>query len=1508
LDRTLFQPGETLWFNAYLRNAGDLLPAKVSEILYVELLSPQQVVLMKKTILAENGTAAGEFDFADYLPGGLYKIKAYTNWMRNTGTVFERTITLQKTVLPNLNLRLQFERKAFGPGDVVVARLDAAGLDNQPLAERVLRVSAHVSGQNCHRSEARTDASGRAYIRFALPANLASTDGLLNIQLEHDGQQEAISRAIPIVLNRIDLKFFPEGGDLAAGLPCRVAFKAVNEFGKPADVQGQVLDASGDVVAQFESFHDGMGAFDFVPQAGVLYTARLQKPVEKPAQFSLPAVQIEGYRLHIEKQTNDALHVSVAATRPGKVFLVASARDAMVFFKEMTLPQQTTVRIPVADLPPGIVRITLFDAATVEQAERLVFVNRDRGLQVEIKPDREQYLPRDRVRLDIRVRDQAGRPVQGAFSLAVSDEKLLTYADDKQGHLLAALLLEQDVQGKIEEPNFYFDKAEQKSAAALDYLLMTQGWRRFAWREVLDAPKINYAFAAERASVEGVFLKANGKPYANATVRLYPNGPSQKTDNDGRFRFDRPDLNQYSFLLYNDYQFHQMTNYQQGIVLRGGGYVGAGIVSERKEPNSIGGSYLTGKLTDDMGEVLIGGAIKILRKGQLVRGTVTDYNGDYRIAIEPGTYQLEFSYTGYRALVTVDIWVDANTLQTVDAALQSGIVLEEVAISAYKIPLIEQDKTQGGQTLTSSEIRNLPTRSVNAIVATTAGTTSIDGGSINIKGSRSNATNYYIDGIRLSGPMPPLQDLEIKEFVGNGLPAEYGTKADRDDFLEKKKIAASPSRQAEKPVIRTERFSRAREFFVPRHDLQPRPETRTDFRSTIFWNPSVRTDSYGWAQVEFYASDAVTNFRATLEGIADAGVAARAEHKFFVQKPLSIALKTPASVIAGDMLHLQIALSNKSDAPVEEALALEAPAHFSLKNELPKTVRLAAGETRVLAAEYAIGQPEKTELLPFRVRFGEADAYETAIATLHRGFPVKQVFAGKGAQNLFDLHLADPVEGTISVKLTAYGSALDDVLQGMERMLRQPSGCFEQVSSSNYPNLLVLDLLRQSGAARPEVEAKALRLLEDGYKKLAAYECKDGGFDWWGRSPAHEGLTAYGILQFGDMARVFPGVDKTLTNRSVRWLLDRRDGSGGWKRRDDWHGWQSEGVIGAYIAWAVSEAGFGDQFEPEISSAFLAATSSGDPYQLALVANALLAKKDPRGKEALRLLLEKKDEKGAWSGKSHSVMGSGGTCLRIETTALAALAMMKSGERNSALIKAMEFIAAAKNEYGYGSTQSTVLALKALVEYAKLNNQTVATDGQLVVLVDGKRVAEQEFSGKNPRTFEIKNLEKHLTGGRSRVEVFFENTEAVLPFDVEVQYASRQPRSPNGGCPFAFSTHLSEAQVGVCGTVRLSAVLQNTSKEQLASPMVVLGIPAGLSLQPWQLKQLVDEKRCDFYELWDGFAVFHFEGLPPGETRRIDLDLRADISGAFEAPAAQAFLYYENDKRIWSKPERVVVE
>lgn len=183
---------------------------------------------------------------------------------------------------------------------------------------------------------------------------------------------------------------------------------------------------------------------------------------------------------------------------------------------------------------------------------------------------------------------------------------------------------------------------------------------------------------------------------------------------------------------------------------------------------------LQGKVTDGT-EPLIGATVKVLKGADFVRGTITDFDGNYQLApLDPGTYDVEFSYTGFATQKVTGVKIIVSQITFLDAVMTSNTVLTTAEVVAFKVPLIEQDKTQGGQTLTSDQIKNLPTRSVNAIVATTAGTTSVDGGDVNIKGSRSNATNYYIDGIRVSGSMPPVQDIEQLQVITGGLGAEYG--------------------------------------------------------------------------------------------------------------------------------------------------------------------------------------------------------------------------------------------------------------------------------------------------------------------------------------------------------------------------------------------------------------------------------------------------------------------------------------------------------------------------------------------------------------------------------------------------------------------------------------------------------------------------------------------------------------------------------------------------------------
>lgn len=1478
LDRSIFEPGETLWFKAYLRNAGDLRPSSQSQFLHVELKDARGAILAKKELLALDGVALGEFDFGQNLPGGIYKIRAYTNWMQNTREAFERDITLQKMVLPNVNLKLEFERKAFGASEVVIAKFDAQSLDNKPIANKKISFTANIGGKTIFESETQTNENGRAYVRFTLPETLESSDGLLNVRLEHNGLQEAISRAIPIVLQKLDLQFFPEGGDAVAGIACRIAFKALNEFGKPADVSGVILDSEGAEVASFCSFHDGMGAFDFTPKAGVQYTAQITKPFVSDQIFLLPTANSQGVVMRLRQNDPSFLRISLSGTHSSKVFLVGTQGDKICYFKSLKLNSAAqTVTIPVESLPIGIARFTVLDENKVELAERLVFIGHKKGLKIDIETDKSEYLPREQVVMQIRVRDHAGKPVQGHFSLAVVDEKLLSFADDKQGHLLSSMLLEQDLKGVIETPGFYFDTTEPKSEEALDYLLMTQGWRRFTWESL--AQTSNYQHEPKLAVLEGQLWRKDGKPSWGGTVSLYPGGPSVRTNQQGFFSFKQVDISPYTHIRYGNGLLYPITGYSDDIVL----VLPKRIKNKHYTYTSFGGDYgptiLSGKLTDEE-DGLIGATVKVSNENGFVRGTRTDYNGDFRIQLDPGVYDVEFSYTGFQSERIIGLDVNAGKTNQLNLQMNSSTLLQEVQIIAYKIPLIQQDQTSSGQILTSDQIRNIPTRKVNAIVATTVGATSIDGGDVNIKGARSNATNYYIDGIRVTGGIPPVQDIE--QLAINSL---------------------SP--------FRNQYFHRARQFYSPMYDQQNPVVAGTDFRSTLYWNPNIKTDKAGNAEVRFFCSDAVTSFRATLEGMGIQGEIGRQEQHFFVQKPLSIAVKTPASVIAGDVLQLQVAISNKTRYVNGGHLVVQMPAHFQPivdgTSDFKQSVQLAAGETKILQLEYAIGQPQSPDQkvkIQFMTDEIVADAFEANIRCLDRGFPVQLFASGNEAQNRFNFHLSDPVEGSISASLATTGNPVQEVIKCMDRMLRQPCGCFEQVSSSNYPNLLVLDLLRNSGQNRPDLESTAMKYLEDGYKKLVAYECKSGGFDWYGRDPGHEGLTAYGLMEFTDMARVFQ-VDKSLIDRTANWLLARRDGKGGWNvNAQSLHGWKNDDVLRAYISWAVAEAGYGAQFLPEIEQSYQLAIESEDAHIIALIANTMAAIKDKRAAVLLAKLRQKQTPEGYWKGASHSAFHSQGSALDVETTALVALAFLKQGQISDEIESAIRFIGKSKNEYGYGNTQSTVLALKALVEYAKLNKGQ-ESNGALVVQIDGKRVPEAAFSHVG-QGVQIAHLEQYFSHNDPVIEVYFEVSQKPAPFDISVQYSSRTPQDAKN-CPISFKTSLAQTSVAIGQTVRISAILKNETEALQHSPMIVLGIPSGLSLQAWQLKKLMDEQKCDFYELWDGQAVFHFRQLNPNEIKEISLDLRADVAGKFEAPASQAFLYYNNEQRVWSKPERLEI-
>ncbi len=288
LNNKFFEPCDDIWFNAYVRDAQTFKPSDKSGVVYVEFLNPKGSPEQQLILIAQNGKAEGNFKIPNHLKGGLYTIKAFTKWQKNTNTFFERKITIQKSVLPNLNMELNFEKKAYGVGETVAATIDLNTLTNTPLSHHLFKYVVSLDGEVVKKGESKTGNSGRANLQFQLPNNLKTNDGLLNIMFQYKGQTESISRSVPIILGGIDLQFYPEGGELIESMICGVGFKGLNEFGKPADIKGNIIDENNKIVATFDSYHQGMGKFDLAPQPGQKYFAEITSPANINKTYELP--------------------------------------------------------------------------------------------------------------------------------------------------------------------------------------------------------------------------------------------------------------------------------------------------------------------------------------------------------------------------------------------------------------------------------------------------------------------------------------------------------------------------------------------------------------------------------------------------------------------------------------------------------------------------------------------------------------------------------------------------------------------------------------------------------------------------------------------------------------------------------------------------------------------------------------------------------------------------------------------------------------------------------------------------------------------------------------------------------------------------------------------------------------------------------------------------------------------------------------------------------------------
>jgi alpha-2-macroglobulin-like protein len=688
------------------------------------------------------------------------------------------------------------------------------------------------------------------------------------------------------------------------------------------------------------------------------------------------------------------------------------------------------------------------------------------------------------------------------------------------------------------------------------------------------------------------------------------------------------------------------------------------------------------------------------------------------------------------------------------------------------------------------------------------------------------------------------------------------------------------------------------------HDLLPnrQPNDRTDFAETVYWCAGIKTDDSGTITVPFHLNDSVTTFEITADAYSASGAIGEGTATISSTKPFYVEPKLPLEVSSGDVVNVPIAAINSTPNNLSN-VQMNVSAGEGVTVAPISPFDLPAGQRSRELANLQIGQIPGNFNFTVAANAGSySDKVTRQLLVSPLGFPIQ---ISKGGTLLADSKSVHEIEipesliaSTLKTSGVLYPTPLASLTQALQSLLQEPNGCFEQTSSTNYPLVMADQYFNSHTGVDPAIISQSNELLDKGYARLIGFECKNKGYEWFGEDPGHECLTAYGLLEFTDMASV-RSVDQTMLADTRSWLMARRDGKGGFTHeRRSLHTWITDpGCSNGYCTWALLECGQ-TGLDAEVEWLKNDAEQDSNSYVKALAANALFLTGDKTGaKHFMDVLAAQQDTDGHVKGATTTVVGSGGDSLQIETTSLATLAWLRDPAYAANVEQAIHYLADSCKNGRYGSTQSTVLALRAIVTYDKLRAHPTQA-GQVQVFVDNQPIGSPlGFDDKTTGALALPDFSDRMTPGKHAVELRMTDGSD-LPYSLTVSFNSVTPSSSDQ-CKLGLATSLPDTTVAEGAATEAHVTVTNLSSDTLPTPIAIIGLPGGLEPRHDQLKELVKSDRIAAYEVRGRQVILYWRDIQPNEKIEIPISLTAAIPGKYTGPASRAYLYYTDEFKQW---------
>lgn len=842
-DKPYYAIGDDIWFKAYVVDGSTGEPTAISNILYVDLINPKDSLLKQLKISMKGGIAWGDLRLTDSLEEGNYRIRAYTQWMRNAGPsfFFDKQLKVGNAWTNNIFVKSNQKITKEGAGERFTSSLFFNDKNGKPLANNQVTYEVFINNKSMLKGKAMTTFNGEVKVSALSAISTSLRKGLIKASVMLiDGTQ--VTKEIPfhIPASEADIQFFPEGGHLIEGLPTKIAFKSTNGIGKGEDVSGTVIDNEGTEILSFESSYLGMGTFTLNPSPGKSYTAKVKLASGLIKSIILPKALPSGYNLAINNLDSTKIGVKVLLSpdllNKGELNLIAHRNGMLLFAAKVPSARQiASLSIQKENLPSGVVTLTLFSPENLAVAERIAFVNNlNDKIDVNIAGLNASYSKKQEVKLDLSANNNT-KGTQGSFSASITNASVQNPDPENESNIFTSLLLTSDIKGYIEKPNHYFLSDNSTTRAELDQLMLTQGWRKLNWNN-LNGPT-DIKFKAEKSMAISGTVTSGGKPVAKGKVSLFSSSRGifavdTLTDDNGRFSFDQIEFN-------------------DGVRFTIKAVTAKNSDNVKVVMDQIAAQEITPSTNWADIEINVNESIKEYLNQSLA-------------------YLNEQEKQGFISKVTklkaVEI-MGKKVNKVENSSNMNGPGNADNVFSAEELKnTISLTQFLNGRVAGVNVTRGVPSNMRNGLPMTVY----VDG-SVFIDGNSGEAVSVgNLDDIAVSD----IESIEILKSIA--YTTLYGHAGANGIIIITTKTGKSsvPSTNAPGIIAASPKGLFAnRQFYSPKYDASN--EAKADYRTTVYWNPHIVTDTNGKATINYNNTDQVGKYRIVVEGIDAAGNLAR---------------------------------------------------------------------------------------------------------------------------------------------------------------------------------------------------------------------------------------------------------------------------------------------------------------------------------------------------------------------------------------------------------------------------------------------------------------------------------------------------------------------------------------------------------------------------------------------------------------------------------------------------------